>query len=348
MQNQRAHPLFSGFGCATAILFVLFLVAILVLRGGGPFSSGPLTDARPRQTPLADFASHAQFEQQCTLCHTPWQGIAAELCEQCHTTIAEQRQTSAGLHGQFVDAQRCQTCHTDHAGREAKITRMSLSLFDHDRLTNFSLMTHQTDFDQTEMTCDDCHKEAIYTIEAVDCQTCHTQADTPFMAEHVDLFGPTCLECHQGRGETTNFNHNLIFVLDGAHEEATCKSCHAEQQFEETPRTCANCHEEPTIHVGQFGLECERCHSTTAWAPAQLMAHNFPLDHGDEGEIPCQTCHLQNYVEYTCTNCHAHPEQEMREVHLEEGITDYAACADCHPTGLEDEAESHEGENDDD
>lgn len=342
MHTQRAHPLFSGFGCGTSILFVVFLVVILFLRGGIPFNPGPLTEARPRQTPLADFPSHAAFEQECTLCHAAWQGITADRCEQCHTVISEQRQTGNGLHGHLVDAQRCQTCHTDHAGRDAKITRMSLNLFDHDRLTKFSLMTHQTDFDGSEMTCDDCHKGAVYTIEAVDCQTCHTQADTPFMVEHVDLFGPTCLECHQGQAETRDFDHNLIFVLDGAHEATTCKSCHVNQQFETTPRTCANCHEEPAIHAGQFGLQCELCHSTTAWAPAELHAHSFPLDHGDEGEIACQTCHLRNYVEYTCTNCHAHPEAEMREVHLEEGITDYADCVACHPTGLEDEAEDED------
>lgn len=344
MQNQRTHPLFSGFGCGTAILLVIVLGAILAWRGGGPFSPGHLTEARPRQTPLAGFASHAAFEQQCTLCHTAWQGITSTKCEDCHTTIAEQRQSGEGLHGHLVDAQRCQTCHTDHAGREAEITQMALSQFDHDRLTRFSLITHQTDFDGTEMTCDDCHKEAVYTIAAVNCQTCHTQADAVFMTEHTDLFGTTCLECHQGRGETRDFNHDLIFVLDGAHLEATCQNCHAGQQFEATPRTCTNCHEEPTIHAGQFGLQCEVCHSTTAWAPAELHAHNFPLDHGDEGPIACQTCHLRNYVEYTCTNCHAHPDAEMREVHLEEGITDYADCVACHPTGLEDEAEREDND----
>ena len=339
MQNQRAHPLFSGFGCGTALLLVAVLGAILVWRGGGPFSPGALTEARPRQTPLDGFAAHADFEQQCTLCHTAWQGITPEKCEQCHTNIASQRQTSEGLHGLMTDTHNCQTCHTDHAGRDARITRMDTDSFDHDRLTDFSLMTHPTDFDGTDMTCDDCHKEAVYTAEAVDCQTCHAQADGVFMAEHTELFGPTCLECHQGRGETANFNHNLIFVLDGAHTEATCQSCHAGQQFEETPRTCVNCHEEPIIHAGQFGLECARCHSTTAWSPAQLQAHTFPLDHGDEGQIPCQTCHTRNYVEYTCTNCHAHPENDIREEHLEEGITDFADCVECHPTGQEDEAE---------
>jgi hypothetical protein len=73
--------------------------------------------------------------------------------------------------------------------------------------------------------------------------------------------------------------------------------------------------------------------------PAHLSQHTFPLDHGEEGKIGCQTCHVQNYTTYTCTNCHAHEPTQVREEHESEGIFEFEDCVSCHPTGLEDEAE---------
>ncbi|MCL4870573.1 MAG: hypothetical protein KJ063_16545 [Anaerolineae bacterium] len=335
MPSRRAHPLFSPFGCGTAILFVLLLGAVLLWQGGKPFNPGALSDMRPRQTPIAGFASHAEFEMECGRCHTPWQGITSDKCEACHTPIAAQRQAGDGLHGLLPDTHRCQNCHTEHAGREARLTQMSLEQFDHDRLTRFSLMNHQLDFAGLPMSCTACHQEGSFVAAAVDCQTCHIQAAPAFMAEHATSFGTACLDCHQGRGEMDDFDHSRFFVLDGAHLALSCQQCHAGQTFAAASSFCAACHAEPPIHAGQFGLQCERCHTTTAWTPAQLQAHTFPLDHGDEGMIPCQTCHTRNYTAYTCTNCHAHPEEEIREEHLKEGITEFSDCIACHPTGEE-------------
>ncbi|MCP4427312.1 MAG: hypothetical protein GY803_22720, partial [Chloroflexi bacterium] len=75
-----------------------------------------------------------------------------------------------------------------------------------------------------------------------------------------------------------------------------------------------------------------------AWAPAQLSYHSFPLDHGEEGEIPCLTCHPSTYIEYTCDECHA--PAEMVNEHREEDILEIVGqCIECHPTGLEDEGD---------
>jgi hypothetical protein len=69
-----------------------------------------------------------------------------------------------------------------------------------------------------------------------------------------------------------------------------------------------------------------------------MTNHTFPLDHGGEGDIPCETCHTVNLIQYTCDQCHA--PAEMVEEHSDEDIFDIAGrCVDCHPTGREDEAE---------
>jgi mono/diheme cytochrome c family protein len=111
-----------------------------------------------------------------------------------------------------------------------------------------------------------------------------------------------------------------------------------EGEGEEDPHTCIACHEEPVMHVGQFGVNCARCHTTIAWTPAQLTKHYFALAHGDEGEVACETCHVDNYYQHTCYGCHDHQPEQMAQVHYEEKIVEYDACVDCHPTGQPGEA----------
>lgn len=123
----------------------------------------------------------------------------------------------------------------------------------------------------------------------------------------------------------------------------------------EDPHECYNCHEEPEVHIGQFGLNCARCHTLQAWKPAMLNRHTFFLDHGDEGQVACQTCHTYTYSDYTCYGCHDHTPEEMQEVHVREDVPEFefkvyfpypwerivvrVGCADCHPTGQSGEAE---------
>ena len=106
---------------------------------------------------------------------------------------------------------------------------------------------------------------------------------------------------------------------------------------EADPHQCIACHEEPQVHADNFGLDCVRCHSLTAWIPASLTRHTFRLDHGGEGEVACETCHVEKYIENTCYECHDHTPEEMLDIHENEGIFDYANCIACHPTGGEGE-----------
>jgi len=106
---------------------------------------------------------------------------------------------------------------------------------------------------------------------------------------------------------------------------------------QEDPHQCKGCHDDPEVHAGTFGLDCSRCHVTAAWVPAQLTRHVFRLDHGTEGKVACETCHVDNYVENTCYGCHDHQPDEMQTVHEQEGLPEYEDCAVCHPTGAEGE-----------
>lgn len=334
-QNTRSHPVFSRLGCSSALLVAVLLTVIVVFRGGGPFSPGDVTATQPRGEPLGGFNNHAEFEEDCVLCHAPWLGTTAERCESCHVTVATERITKMGLHGRMLDVERCESCHTEHKGRDADITYLDETRFNHTQLVGFSLAQHTNNYDGSVMACMDCHKQGSYRAEFVDCVACHTEAEPAFMAEHTAQFGASCLNCHDGHGRLVNFDHDTVFVLAGAHVTATCESCHVNQIFEGTPRECVACHEEPEIHAGQFGLDCERCHTEVAWSPAGLTQHTFPLDHGGEGKIACETCHTTTYTAYTCYNCHEHDPAETREIHHDEGIFEFENCVECHPTGQE-------------
>ena len=89
-----------------------------------------------------------------------------------------------------------------------------------------------------------------------------------------------------------------------------------------------------------FGLDCVRCHTLQAWTPASLTRHTFELDHGDEGDLACEICHIETYAENTCYECHDHKPDQMVEVHEPEGIAEFDDCMTCHPTGAKDEGKA--------
>lgn len=106
------------------------------------------------------------------------------------------------------------------------------------------------------------------------------------------------------------------------------------------PHQCVACHEEPALHAEAFGVNCARCHNTTAWTPAVLTRHDFLLDHGGMGQVDCKTCHPTSYVKYECYGCHEdHQPDEMQAAHLAEKIEVFDDCARCHPTGAAGEAD---------
>ncbi len=190
------------------------------------------------------------------------------------------------------------------------------------------------------MTCQECHLENRNTFDIETCRVCHATENAEFMAEHQDQFVPSCLDCHDGVDRMSNFEHANFFPLKGHHAEIDCEGCHTDSSgkkvYIDTPTECSQCHFEPEIHAGFFGLKCQYCHSDSNWTPARLTMHPFPLDHGGREETDCQSCHLQSYAEYTCYGCHEHQEQDVIVSHTREGVTkeELPNCFQCHPNGL--------------
>jgi hypothetical protein len=148
------------------------------------------------------------------------------------------------------------------------------------------------------------------------------------MQKHQDEYGGDCLQCHDGADRMRDFDHALVFVLDGRHTDLACEQCHTEFKFHGTPVECAACHEEPEIHVGVFGQKCQYCHTAEAWHPAMLKEHAFPLNHGAEADSDCATCHSGPYQVYTCYICHDHQPEEIQKSHAKLNL-DQASLDDC-------------------
>jgi hypothetical protein len=151
------------------------------------------------------------------------------------------------------------------------------------------------------------------------CSSCHRD-------EHDGGMGATCSACHVTSGwdrvreeaVRDRFDHDAVFLLEGAHDGADCAACHAPApRRTETlamayrPGTvgraypspiadgCQSCHLDE--HDGEFvasadGGACDRCHSQAEWYPARydFRRHNnetrFPLE-GAHVATPCLACH---------------------------------------------------------
>ncbi len=262
-------------------------------------------------------------------------GLPGE-CSGCH----QQPEVHAGL---FEEG--CDECHNSTGWSPALLQG---TFFDHAKNTRFSLVKHGLGFDGKPLRCTDCHSLIAAGMgEGVEpdkelfqqqiCMDCHLGEAKEEMVSHAEQTGDNCLECHDGVDRMMAFEHAAVFVLDGAHTGLNCQDCHA-SGYSDTPSSCVSCHQEPEIHEGFFGQECLNCHSTTAWAPALMTNHSFPINHGGEGVVECQTCHSQSYTQYTCYSCHEHQPADILEEHLEEGISqdELPNCVRCHPAGRED------------
>jgi hypothetical protein len=303
----------------------------------------------------------------CYDCHPEHRGASASLTEMGENTFPHdalgfslkahqftvQREafTCADCHQEDITAFSSNTCDNCHRQMDVAFAQAHLLAFGadclacHDGVDRFgdnfdhSAFSFKLNGGHTNMACTKCHLDArtLADLQSVpqDCFSCHKQDD-----EHNGEFGTDCGGCHTPNDwEEATFDHSRSnFPLTGAHANVDCEKCHTNGLFKGLDTTCFACHAEPPEHVGQFGTDCAACHTTTAWTPATFNGeHTFPLDHGENGLVSCATCHPVDYRSYTCYGCHEHNESEIRSKHLEEGISDFENCMECHADGREHE-----------
>jgi hypothetical protein len=279
------------------------------------------------QTGFPLSGKHGQIN--CTDCHVNAQiNDTPSECKDCHE--------EPSIHQGLFD-QSCEICHSTSSWTDAKLDNQP---FAHFESTGFSLTLHQRDYADQAITCLTCHPENLQTTDLQKCAECHEQHDAIFMSDHQQQYGSDCMVCHDGVDRLSNFDHANFFPLDGKHASSECTDCHTNNTYRGTVSECWQCHQEPDIHAGVFGLSCDDCHATEAWSPATLLKHEFPLNHGLDDQslqLQCDSCHTTNYIDYTCYNCHEHQPDEMTKIHLSEGIgeQEIPQCVNCHPSGTD-------------
>ncbi|MDZ4773848.1 MAG: cytochrome c3 family protein [Planctomycetota bacterium] len=219
--------------------------------------------------------------------------------------------------------------------------------------------------------CTQCHTNGMYAGTPSACVACH-QNDYNSVAQpnHVALNYPTtCQNCHNtSTWSGASFNHAGITsgclnchqgdfndARDPNHISAgfptTCQSCHNTSSWEGAnfnhagiSRGCTTCHQSdfdattnPNHASAGFPTTCNTCHTTATWSGATFNHSQFPISSGRHDNLTCQQCHNtpNNYTVFTCTNCHAHLQNDMNNDH--DRVSGYSytssACFSCHPDG---------------
>jgi hypothetical protein len=200
-------------------------------------------------------------------------------CASCHTVDAYRHKTDSACnachakddkHKDELGA-RCETCHTESSW---KVER-----FDHNR-ARFVLVGRHAAVD-----CAKCHKSAAFRDAPRTCVGCHDADD-----RHKRTLGADCAACHNARDwRIWDFDHAIRarYPLDGAHGKLACVACHRVpgDKVPALASECVACHRKDDVHDANYGMVCERCHTTQAWRALKLDAMRR-LPAGDNGRRP--------------------------------------------------------------
>ena len=273
---------------------------------------------------------HAQ--QTCVTCHKSgvYRGTA-RTCVGCHQ--AAYNSTTSPPHASSGFSTSCETCHRDTDPSFRGVT------FSHAAIFPLNGRHAQT-------TCVACHKNNVYRGTARTCVGCHqAQYNGTTSPPHASAgFSTSCETCHRDTDPSFRgavFNHSTTFALLGKHAAAPCATCHVNNVYRGTSRTCAGCHiadynrtTAPAHAATGFSTTCENCHRGTdgAWTQG-VFSHKFPIASGRH-KAPCVQCHTTpSYVVFTCLTCHKQSETDSEHRGRNGYRYDSLACYSCHPNG---------------
>lgn len=232
----------------------------------------------------------------CHLAQDSHAGRLGDACDKCHASERWQETTFSHddvgfkLLGEHADV-ACHTCHTAnvatqklgtdcsgcHRASDVHVGKLGTQCdnchsvagwrtdvhFDHDLSTYPLLGQH------VAVPCEQCHLTPAYAGTATDCYSCHQAAD-----KHRGSLGRECESCHSPNGwNIWKFDHarSTGFALDGAHGKLECAQCHRQPASEvKLARDCASCHVKDDVHLGEFGRQCQRCHSTISFRQVRI------------------------------------------------------------------------------
>ena len=300
---------------------------------------------------------HSGVTNGCSTCHTNFSAYP----DKALRTAAHSSDGKFGGHGDS----RCELCHTTdgawafkHAPDVNNCSRCHL-----DYSTPVKSESHTAN---NWTICEECHDPAgvggswlpasyKHTGVTDNCASCHLDYSTPprsaAVIDHTAFttLESICEECHSGFTDWTGGSYE--------HSGATgiCHTCHVGYSTPQrsTPHSSSK-------FGGAGDSDCELCHTTTAWLPAEHVSsitdcamchlsetvpsrttsHSSPL-FGGIGDTTCEECHTvssgwsfeHNPVLTGCANCHLNNSTPEKP----ESHTDYnwRVCEECHnPAGV--------------
>ncbi len=273
----------------------------------------------------------AHTAASCTNCHSSgvYDGLNTA-CQSCHATDYSSAPINHAAAGFAANA--CATCHST--------TRWAGATFNHGT-TSFPLTGSHT-----TATCQGCHTGTVFNNLSTACQSCHMVQYNAATPPHASsgFAASACATCHNTTSFSgATFNHgNTSFPLTGAHQAASCNSCHASGVYDGLNTACQSCHATdysaaPLNHsaAGFAASACATCHNTSRWTGATYnhAATSFPLT-GSHTSATCRSCHtgtVFNNLSTTCQSCHMVEYNAATPPHAASGFA-AAACATCHNT----------------
>jgi len=272
---------------------------------------------------------HAKYEADCNKCHVSFEKKSqTKKCIACHKKIAKDIKTLSGYHGKNTKIKRqdCQLCHTDHKGRKADVVKLDQATFDH-QFTDFPLKGNHK-----SVRCEQCHKKSKpYRETSNQCYSCHKK-DSSHNKRIGKKYIKKCQTCHQEKNwSTIKFNHKKTkFKLTGKHQKVDCSTCHPNDRYIKTPKTCVSCHRLDDVHRGNNGKKCQKCHSTRSWEKLKFdhaKDTDFPLT-GRHKKLICVNCHKKDpykvEIKSTCISCHKKDDRHHGKFNTQ--------CEKCHKT----------------
>ncbi len=279
--------------------------------------------------------AHAALD--CAACHKNEANsrfqIMSTACYSCHA--ADFKKTQAPNHVALGYSTSCEQCHSSDNWLNAK--------FDHNSV-GFPLSgAHAV----PPRACDDCHKNNNFNLTTTTCVSCHqTDYNNANSPPHKE-FPTACQQCHDTiQWSDGKFDHSQTgFPLTGMHTvpPRRCADCHKNNNYNITNTACYSCHQadftaakNPDHVAGGFSQNCETCHTTAAWQPAQFdhSKSGFPLT-GSHMVPPraCADCHVNNnynITDTTCISCHQTDYQNAKSPVPHTGFP--TTCQKCHDT----------------
>ena len=378
-QAQFDHPLYADRGCLSCHARDSFaphnfdLDAHAATRFPLELSHQTVDCEACHDQVLAGRADPSQLAQHADPCRI-FRGTD-RACEACHDDAHDGAFTSREAELDPFPGGNCARCHD--AGKFAQ----TVDPFDHFRWTGFALEAgHDTE------SCEDCHARSsvadalgrrfgrvseLHPGDPAACEACHDDAHggafhDPTLPGQVDgRIG--CDRCHTVevfQALHAAFDHGAWtgYMLDGAHAQAECSTCHGAgtetrrfgfvaDHFEGDPARCLTCHADP--HDALFDrpelerslqgkVGCARCHETRTFQAAAVgsfdHAHwtGFDLT-GAHAQASCSACHVElpkkdplgrsfkRAQGRDCQSCHSDPH---RGQFAREGRTDCLSCHD--------------------